>query len=169
MWRITHDIIKHEKSSFVPLWAYDLMFTVWDLFLDLNILFWEGPRFNLCIYDDSFDLSKNFPHFEIFLRYKHRWSCFCLCFWKNHGLLFFVCFTIKDIKWKNFLHFLSRKVKCHCSLFGKILSSGVAVGAGMQAAVAIVNLVCFYVIGLPLGALLGYLTSLEVKVYKNHV
>nr|XP_043623791.1 protein DETOXIFICATION 24-like [Erigeron canadensis] len=41
--------------------------------------------------------------------------------------------------------------------------SGVAVGAGMQAAVAIVNLVCYYVIGVPLGALLGYLTSLEVK------
>ncbi|KAI3719372.1 hypothetical protein L6452_20269 [Arctium lappa] len=41
--------------------------------------------------------------------------------------------------------------------------SGVAVGAGMQGAVAIVNLVCFYVIGVPLGALLGYFTSLEVK------
>ncbi|XP_024988916.1 protein DETOXIFICATION 24-like [Cynara cardunculus var. scolymus] len=41
--------------------------------------------------------------------------------------------------------------------------SGVAVGAGMQGVVAIVNLVCFYVIGVPLGALLGYLTPLEVK------
>nr|GEX44194.1 protein DETOXIFICATION 24-like [Tanacetum cinerariifolium] len=41
--------------------------------------------------------------------------------------------------------------------------SGVAVGAGMQGSVAIVNLVCFYLIGIPIGALLGYLTSLEVK------
>ncbi|KAJ9563902.1 hypothetical protein OSB04_009062 [Centaurea solstitialis] len=41
--------------------------------------------------------------------------------------------------------------------------SGVAVGAGLQGAVAIVNLVCFYVIGIPVGALLGYLTSLQVK------
>ncbi|KAI3796525.1 hypothetical protein L1987_39198 [Smallanthus sonchifolius] len=41
--------------------------------------------------------------------------------------------------------------------------SGVAIGAGMQGAVAIVNLVCFYLIGIPLGALLGYLTSLGVK------
>ncbi|KAJ9563898.1 hypothetical protein OSB04_009058 [Centaurea solstitialis] len=41
--------------------------------------------------------------------------------------------------------------------------SGVAVGAGMQGAVAVVNLVCFYVIGVPLGALLGYLTNLQVK------
>ncbi|KAK9051471.1 hypothetical protein SSX86_028098 [Deinandra increscens subsp. villosa] len=41
--------------------------------------------------------------------------------------------------------------------------SGVAVGAGLQSAVAVVNLVCFYVIGIPLGTLLGYLTSLEVK------
>lgn len=41
--------------------------------------------------------------------------------------------------------------------------SGVAIGAGMQGVIAIVNLVCFYVIGIPLGALLGYLTPLEVK------
>ncbi|XP_024987958.1 protein DETOXIFICATION 24-like [Cynara cardunculus var. scolymus] len=41
--------------------------------------------------------------------------------------------------------------------------SGVAIGAGMQSVVAIVNLVCFYVIGIPLGALLGFLTTLEVK------
>ncbi|KAL8268503.1 hypothetical protein R6Q59_002301 [Mikania micrantha] len=41
--------------------------------------------------------------------------------------------------------------------------SGVAIGAGMQGTVAIVNLVCYYLIGIPLGALLGYLTTLEVK------
>ncbi|KAJ9563901.1 hypothetical protein OSB04_009061 [Centaurea solstitialis] len=41
--------------------------------------------------------------------------------------------------------------------------SGVAVGAGFQGVVAIVNLVCFYVIGLPVGGLLGYLTTLKVK------
>ncbi|KAJ9563899.1 hypothetical protein OSB04_009059 [Centaurea solstitialis] len=41
--------------------------------------------------------------------------------------------------------------------------SGVAIGAGMQGVVAIVNLVCYYVIGLPVGGLLGYLTTLKVK------
>ncbi|KAI7749936.1 hypothetical protein M8C21_024886 [Ambrosia artemisiifolia] len=41
--------------------------------------------------------------------------------------------------------------------------SGVAIGAGMQGTVAIVNLVCYYLIGIPLGALLGYKTSLQVK------
>ncbi|KAI3800854.1 hypothetical protein L1987_28953 [Smallanthus sonchifolius] len=41
--------------------------------------------------------------------------------------------------------------------------SGVAVGAGMQGSVAMVNLVCFYMIGIPMGALLGYLTNLQVK------
>ncbi|XP_023772740.1 protein DETOXIFICATION 24 [Lactuca sativa] len=41
--------------------------------------------------------------------------------------------------------------------------SGVAVGAGMQGTVAIINLVCYYVIGIPMGALLGYLTDLQVK------
>ncbi|KAJ0837317.1 putative multi antimicrobial extrusion protein [Helianthus annuus] len=41
--------------------------------------------------------------------------------------------------------------------------SGVAIGAGMQTTVAVINLICFYLIGVPLGAFLGYLTSLEVK------
>ncbi|KAL6525556.1 hypothetical protein OROHE_015863 [Orobanche hederae] len=41
--------------------------------------------------------------------------------------------------------------------------SGVAVGAGMQATVAIVNIVCFYLIGLPVGLVLGYLAGLQVK------
>jgi MATE family multidrug resistance protein len=41
--------------------------------------------------------------------------------------------------------------------------SGVAVGAGMQGTVAIVNLCCYYVIGIPLGAVLGYVAKLEVK------
>ncbi|XP_073014715.1 protein DETOXIFICATION 24-like [Primulina eburnea] len=41
--------------------------------------------------------------------------------------------------------------------------SGVAVGAGLQATVAIVNVVCFYLIGLPIGLILGYVTNLQVK------
>ncbi|KAL3632645.1 hypothetical protein CASFOL_025629 [Castilleja foliolosa] len=41
--------------------------------------------------------------------------------------------------------------------------SGVAVGAGLQTKVAIINLVCFYVIGLPIGAVLGYVLQLQVK------
>ncbi|KAK1425147.1 hypothetical protein QVD17_20492 [Tagetes erecta] len=41
--------------------------------------------------------------------------------------------------------------------------SGVAVGAGLQSAVAVINLVCFYLIGIPLGILLGYFTNLQVK------
>ncbi|MFS8026987.1 putative multi antimicrobial extrusion protein [Helianthus anomalus] len=39
----------------------------------------------------------------------------------------------------------------------------VAIGGGMQGAVAIVNLVFYYLIGIPLGALLGYTASLQVK------
>ncbi|KAI3444233.1 hypothetical protein Pfo_000898 [Paulownia fortunei] len=41
--------------------------------------------------------------------------------------------------------------------------SGVAVGAGLQTKVAVINLVCFYVIGLPIGAVLGYVVQLQVK------
>ncbi|KAF5946230.1 hypothetical protein HYC85_016458 [Camellia sinensis] len=42
--------------------------------------------------------------------------------------------------------------------------SGVAVGGGWQALVAYINLFCYYIIGLPLGFLLGYKTSLGVEV-----
>nr|QBM79482.1 MATE52 [Rehmannia glutinosa] len=41
--------------------------------------------------------------------------------------------------------------------------SGVAVGAGLQTKVAIINFVCFYAIGLPIGAVLGYVIHLQVK------
>ncbi|CAA3023122.1 DETOXIFICATION 24-like [Olea europaea subsp. europaea] len=41
--------------------------------------------------------------------------------------------------------------------------SGVAIGAGLQTTVAIINIVCFYIIGIPVGALLGYVTHLQVK------
>ncbi|KAI3444235.1 hypothetical protein Pfo_000900 [Paulownia fortunei] len=41
--------------------------------------------------------------------------------------------------------------------------SGVAVGAGLQATVAVINIVCFYLIGLPVGIVLGYAAHLQVK------
>jgi MATE family multidrug resistance protein len=42
--------------------------------------------------------------------------------------------------------------------------AGVAVGAGWQALVAYVNLGCYYIIGLPLGFLIGWVFKLGVKV-----
>lgn len=42
--------------------------------------------------------------------------------------------------------------------------AGVAVGGGWQALVAYINLFSYYVIGLPLGFVLGYKTSLKVQV-----
>ncbi|XP_058106841.1 protein DETOXIFICATION 21-like [Magnolia sinica] len=41
--------------------------------------------------------------------------------------------------------------------------SGVAVGAGWQSVVAYVNIICYYLIGLPLGILLGFVAGLGVK------
>ncbi|KAH6818635.1 MATE efflux family protein [Perilla frutescens var. frutescens] len=41
--------------------------------------------------------------------------------------------------------------------------SGVAVGAGLQTKVAVINLVCFYFIGLTIGAVLGYVVHLQIK------
>ncbi|OVA13765.1 Multi antimicrobial extrusion protein [Macleaya cordata] len=44
-----------------------------------------------------------------------------------------------------------------------VLSAGVAVGAGWQGIVAYVNIVCYYLIGIPIGVLLGYVAQLGVK------
>ncbi|XP_011070196.1 protein DETOXIFICATION 24-like [Sesamum indicum] len=41
--------------------------------------------------------------------------------------------------------------------------SGIAVGAGLQTKVALINLICFYVIGLPMGTVLGYAIHLQVE------
>ncbi|MED6112514.1 hypothetical protein PIB30_062401 [Stylosanthes scabra] len=41
--------------------------------------------------------------------------------------------------------------------------SGVAVGGGWQALVAYINLFCYYIVGLPLGFLLGYKMGLRVQ------
>lgn len=44
--------------------------------------------------------------------------------------------------------------------------AGVAVGGGWQALVAYINLACYYVFGLPLGYVLGYVANLGVVVIK---
>ena len=47
----------------------------------------------------------------------------------------------------------------------KICNAGVAIGAGRQSMVAYVNICSYYVVGVPLGILLGYVGKMEVKVY----
>lgn len=44
------------------------------------------------------------------------------------------------------------------------LSIGVAVGAGWQSVAAYVNIGSYYLIGIPIGVLLGNLLHLQVKV-----
>ncbi|KAI4386618.1 hypothetical protein MLD38_004536 [Melastoma candidum] len=41
--------------------------------------------------------------------------------------------------------------------------TGVAIGAGRQSIVAFVNIGCYYLVGVPIGALLGYVADLQVK------
>ncbi|KAJ4839268.1 Protein DETOXIFICATION 21 [Turnera subulata] len=41
--------------------------------------------------------------------------------------------------------------------------SGVAIGAGWQSVVAYVNIACYYLIGIPIGVVLGYVFDLQVK------
>ena len=47
-------------------------------------------------------------------------------------------------------------------------NSGVAIGSGWQAVVAYVNLASFYVIGLTVGCVLGFQTTLGVAVSSKH-
>lgn len=42
--------------------------------------------------------------------------------------------------------------------------TGVAVGAGWQSIVAYVNIASYYLVGIPIGAVLGYIIDLQVKV-----
>ncbi|KAG9138479.1 hypothetical protein Leryth_012756 [Lithospermum erythrorhizon] len=42
--------------------------------------------------------------------------------------------------------------------------SGVAVGAGWQAYVAYVNIVCYYILGLPLGLYMSFVLGMDVKM-----
>ena len=39
-----------------------------------------------------------------------------------------------------------------------------AIGAGLQGTVALVNIFCYYIIGIPFGLVLAYVAHLQVKV-----
>lgn len=58
--------------------------------------------------------------------------------------------------------FRSWDLTSKCSIF--VVGIGVSVGAGLQGTVAIINLCCYYLVGIPIGALLGYVGHLEVEV-----
>lgn len=45
-----------------------------------------------------------------------------------------------------------------------IVVAGVAIGAGWQAVVAYVNIACYYILGVPLGLIMGFKLNLGVKV-----
>lgn len=47
---------------------------------------------------------------------------------------------------------------------GIFLIEGVAVGCGWQALVAYINVGCYYAIGVPLGAILGFYFKMGAKV-----
>ena len=46
----------------------------------------------------------------------------------------------------------------------KLSCTGVAVGAGWQSIVAYVNIACYYLVGIPVGVVLGYVFNMGVKV-----
>lgn len=67
----------------------------------------------------------------------------------------------------NFINFLSEKWFMYASVVtiaGNFIVAGVAIGSGWQATVAYINLGCYYIIGLPLGFLIGWVFKLGVGV-----
>lgn len=61
------------------------------------------------------------------------------------------CFLLSELK---------DVIFCYCY----ICCPGVAVGAGWQSVVAYVNITSYYLIGIPLGVVLGYVFNFHVKV-----
>ncbi|XP_047946473.1 protein DETOXIFICATION 25-like [Salvia hispanica] len=83
----------------------------------------------------------------------------CLAFGHNLGYLF----TNDEAVVKavaNLSHLLAISVLLN-SIYPVL--SGVSVGAGLQGTVAIINLCCYYLVGIPIGALLGYVAGLQVE------
>jgi multidrug resistance protein, MATE family len=56
------------------------------------------------------------------------------------------------------VNIIPNKQMCH---------TGVAVGCGWQEFVAYVNIGCYYIVGVPLGAILGFVFKFGVKVMKS--
>jgi len=50
-----------------------------------------------------------------------------------------------------------------------IMTTGVAIGAGWQALVAYVNIGCYYIFGVPLGLILGYVLNFGVEVKCSNI
>ena len=48
--------------------------------------------------------------------------------------------------------------------FGMFLFVGVAVGCGWQTYVAYVNIGCYYIVGIPIGCILGFTFNFQAKV-----
>lgn len=59
------------------------------------------------------------------------------------------------------LNFFFVLLSCGCRIW---CVEGVAVGCGWQAFVAYVNVGCYYIVGIPLGALLGFYFKFGAKV-----
>ncbi|GFP82097.1 protein transparent testa 12 [Phtheirospermum japonicum] len=85
-------------------------------------------------------------------------SIICLVFSKKIGYLFTgeeeVTRSVSDLS----------LLLAFTVLLGSIypVLSGVAIGAGLQTKVAFINLICFYLIGLPIGVVLGYIFRFQV-------
>ncbi|KAK2653914.1 hypothetical protein Ddye_013770 [Dipteronia dyeriana] len=88
------------------------------------------------------------------------WAGIIIMATRNH---FYIIFTSSKEMQKAVAHLASLLGITMVLNIVQPVISGVAVGVGWQALVAYINLFCYYVVGLPLGFLLGYKTSLGVE------
>ncbi|OAY41859.1 protein DETOXIFICATION 24 isoform X2 [Manihot esculenta] len=90
------------------------------------------------------------------------------------GVLFFIVCLALDRQIAKIFTNEQQVIKAVSSLsllvaFSVLLNSfqavltGVAVGAGRQSMVAYINISCYYIIGVPIGVILGYVFHLEIK------
>ncbi|KAK9289369.1 hypothetical protein L1049_007524 [Liquidambar formosana] len=62
-----------------------------------------------------------------------------------------------------FIRFANGILVAHRLVVSVRLLNGVAVGAGWQSIVAYVNIACYYLVGIPIGVVLGYVFNMQVK------
>ncbi|KAH6791550.1 MATE efflux family protein [Perilla frutescens var. hirtella] len=87
--------------------------------------------------------------------------CSILCLALGHNLGYLFTNDVAVVKSVSNLSYLLALSMLLNSIYPVL--SGVSVGAGLQGTVAVINLCCYYAIGIPVGALLGYVAHLQVQ------
>ncbi|XP_057495732.1 protein DETOXIFICATION 34-like isoform X2 [Actinidia eriantha] len=150
----------------------DPVIAVGSLSICMNINGWEGMLFigiNAAIsVRVSNELGSKHPRaakYSVFVTVAESLliGIFCMCVIMSTRNHFAVIFTDSKEMQKAVAHLAYLLAITMVLNSVQPVISGVAVGGGWQSLVAYINLFCYYIVGLPLGFLLGYKTSLRVE------